>query len=63
MSCVALSRVLNGRAAISTNLAIRLEMAGINTVRVWLDMQTTYDLAQALKCKQPKIYLLYINSC
>ncbi|WP_182480350.1 MULTISPECIES: HigA family addiction module antitoxin [Bartonella] len=62
LSRVALSRVLNGKAAISANLAIRLEMAGVNTARVWLDMQTTYDLAQALKRKQPKIYPLYANS-
>lgn len=33
MSRVALSRVLNGRAAISPDLALRLEMAGVSTAR------------------------------
>ncbi|EJF85273.1 HigA family addiction module antitoxin [Candidatus Bartonella washoeensis] len=63
MSRVAFSRVLNGKAAISPNLAIRLEMAGVSTARAWLAMQTNYDLAQALKHKQPKIYPLFTSSC
>ncbi|WP_198284183.1 HigA family addiction module antitoxin, partial [Bacillus cereus] len=33
MSRVALSRVVNGRAAISPDLAIRLERAGVSTAR------------------------------
>lgn len=53
MSRVALSRVLNGRAAISPDLAVRLEMAGVSTARAWLSMQTSYDLAQAMKHEQP----------
>ncbi|WP_455466800.1 HigA family addiction module antitoxin [Bartonella sp. B39] len=63
MSRVAFSRVLNGKAAISPNLAIRLEMAGVSTARAWLAMQTNYDLAQALKHKQPKIHPLFTSSC
>ncbi|WP_375705224.1 HigA family addiction module antitoxin [Bartonella sp. AA86SXKL] len=63
MSRVAFSRVLNGKAAISPNLAIRLEMAGVSTARAWLAMQTNYDLAQALKQKQPKIHPLCTSSC
>lgn len=55
MSRVALSRVLNGRAAISADLAIRLEMAGLSTARAWLAMQSHYDLAQALAHPQPVI--------
>ena len=47
MSRVALSRVLNGRAAISSDLALRLEMAGVSTARAWLMLQMHYDLAQA----------------
>ncbi len=47
MSRVALSRVLNGRAAISPDLALRLETAGVSTARAWLAMQRNYDLAQA----------------
>ncbi|VEJ44914.1 MULTISPECIES: HigA family addiction module antitoxin [Bartonella] len=63
MSRVAFSRVLNGKAAISPNLAIRLEMAGVSTARAWLAMQANYDLAQALKHKQPKIHPLFTSSC
>nr|WP_275064883.1 MULTISPECIES: HigA family addiction module antitoxin [Bartonella] len=62
MSRVALSRVLNGKAAVSANLAIRLEMAGVSTARAWLAMQTNYDLSKALKRKQPKIDLLSVRS-
>ncbi|QEE09444.1 MULTISPECIES: HigA family addiction module antitoxin [Bartonella] len=63
MSRVAFSRVLNGKAALSPNLAIRLEMAGVSTARAWLAMQANYDLAQALKHKQPKIHPLFTSSC
>lgn len=55
MSRVALSRVLNGHAAISPDLALRLEMAGVSTAHAWLAMQTRYDLAQARKHPQPPI--------
>lgn len=46
MSCVALSNVLNGRAAISPDFALRLEMAGVSTARAWLAMQMNYEQAQ-----------------
>jgi len=58
MSRVALSRVLNGRAAISPDLALRLEMAGVSTARAWLAMQMNYDLAQARLHPQPPIKAL-----
>ena len=44
-----LSRVLNGRAAISPAMAIRLEKAGWSNAEFWLRRQTAYDLAQARK--------------
>ena len=44
-----LSRVLNGRAAISAEMAIRLEKAGWSNAGQWLRMQAAYDLAQARK--------------
>ena len=44
-----LSRVLNGHAAISPEMAIRLEKAGWSNAEFWLRRQTTYDLAQARK--------------
>lgn len=58
MSRVALSRVLNGHAAISPDLALRLEMAGVSTAKAWLAMQMNYDLAQARLHPQPTIRLL-----
>lgn len=42
-----LSRVLNGRAGISPEMAIRLEKAGWSNADQWMRMQTAYDLAQA----------------
>ncbi|KGD94327.1 MULTISPECIES: HigA family addiction module antitoxin [Rhizobium/Agrobacterium group] len=55
MSRVALSRVLHGRAAVSPDLAVRLERAGVSTARAWLSMQANYDLAQALMREQPPV--------
>ena len=40
-----LSRVLNGHAAISPEMAIRLEKAGWSNAEFWLRRQATYDLA------------------
>ena len=42
-----LSRVLNGHAAVSPEMAIRLEKAGWSNAEFWLRRQTTYNLAQA----------------
>ena len=42
-----LSRVLNGRAGVSAEMAIRLEKAGWSHADHWLRLQTAYDLAQA----------------
>lgn len=58
MSRVALSRVLNAQAAISPDLALRLEMAGVSTASAWLAMQANYDLAQARQHTQPPIRAL-----
>lgn len=41
-----LSLVLNGHAAISPEMAIRLEKAGWSNAEFWLRRQTSYDLAQ-----------------
>ena len=43
------SRVLNGHAAISPEMALRLEKAGWSNAEFWLRRQTTYDLVQARK--------------
>jgi antitoxin HigA-1 len=55
MSRVALSRVVNGRAAICPDLAIRLELAGVGQARAWLTMQGNYDLARAMQHEQPPV--------
>lgn len=44
-----LSRVINGHAAISPEMALRLEKIGWSTAESWLRMQLAYDLAQARK--------------
>jgi len=58
MSRVALSRVLNGRAGVSADLAIRLERAGVSTARFWLALQSNFDLAQARQREQPPVRAL-----
>lgn len=45
ISRVALSRVVNGHASVSPSLAMRLELAGAGTARMWLNLQIAYDLA------------------
>ena len=42
-----LSKVLNGRAAVSPEMAIRLSKAFGSQPEIWLKMQLAYDLAQA----------------
>ncbi|TAN49371.1 MAG: addiction module antidote protein, HigA family [Methylococcaceae bacterium] len=44
---VALSRVLNGKAAISPDMALRLADALGGSAESWLHMQANYDLWQA----------------
>jgi addiction module HigA family antidote len=55
VSRVTLSRVVNARSAVSPVLAIRLEKAGLSSARLWLDMQSAYDLSKAQRRKQPKV--------
>ena len=50
-----LSRIIHGHAPISPDLAVRLEMAGISTARMWLALQAAYDLWQAQQREQPPI--------
>jgi antitoxin HigA-1 len=55
VSRVALSRVVNGRAAVSAELAIRLAAALGGSAESWLRMQVSYDLWIAQKKPRPKI--------
>jgi len=58
MSRVALSRVLNGRAGISPDLALRLEAAGVSTARFWINLQGNYALWRASQYAQPPVHAL-----
>ena len=55
ISRVALSRVLHCHARISSNLAVRLEEAGVGTARSWLAMQAAHDLAAERAAGVPKV--------
>ena len=55
MSRVAFSRVLNCKAGISPDLAVRLELAGVSTARAWMGMQANYDLWHAMQHSQPPV--------
>jgi addiction module HigA family antidote len=55
ISRVALSRVVNGRAAVSAELAIRLAAMLGGSAESWLRMQVSYDLWHAEKKRRPKI--------
>ena len=49
---VTLSRVLNGNAAVSTEMALRLARWLGTTPEMWIDLQTQYDLWVAGKNKK-----------
>lgn len=55
----ALSRVINGRAAISPEMALRIEgWLGVEhggRADLWLGLQSDYDLWQARKAGAPKV--------
>ena len=42
-----LSRLLNGKAAVSANMALAIEEIGWGTAEHWMRMQASYELAQA----------------
>ena len=50
-----LSRVINGKAAISAEMALRLEEALGLTAEVWLRMQVQRDLWEASQKKRVKL--------
>ena len=43
----ALSRILNGRAAVSPDMALAFERQGWSNADFWMRRQAAYDLAQA----------------
>jgi len=50
-----LSRVLNGRAGISADMALRVAQATGTDPRLWMDLQIQYDLWQASRRKRPRV--------
>lgn len=52
---VALSRILNGRAGISADMAVRLAAALGGSAESWLHMQANYDLWQAEKALKREV--------
>ncbi len=51
----ALSRIINGKAGISAEMALRLGQWLGTGPEVWLNMQSAYDLWQAEQRPRPKI--------
>jgi len=62
---VTLSRVLNGNAAISPAMAVRLAAAfGTSSPEVWLAMQAKYDVWQLQKRNRIRVDLLpHLQHC
>lgn len=62
----ALSRVLNGRAAISPEMALRLEgwlgVENSGRADLWIAQQATYDLWQAREAGAPAVQKAHINA-
>ena len=55
VSRVTLSRVINGRSAITAEMALRVGKWVGNGPEIWLHMQGQYDLWQARKKGEPKV--------
>lgn len=50
-----LSRVLNGRAGLSADMALRIAEATGTEATLWMDLQTQYDLRQASRKRRTRI--------
>lgn len=49
-----LSRLLNGEAGMSANMALALENIGWGTAEHWMRMQASHELAQARRGRPPE---------
>ncbi len=58
----ALSRIVNGKAGISAEMALRLGQWLGSGPEVWLNMQSAYDLWQAEQRPRPRIERLAVRS-
>jgi len=55
VSRITLSRIVNGRARITADMALRLADALGGSAESWIDMQARYDLWQARQKPRPAI--------
>jgi addiction module HigA family antidote len=55
VSRVALSRILNGNAGISAEMALRLSEALGTSAELWAGMQSQYDLYRASRRRRKKL--------
>jgi addiction module HigA family antidote len=51
----ALSALLNGRAGVSAEMALRLEAALGTSAEMWIEMQAGYDLWKARQRPKPRV--------
>jgi addiction module HigA family antidote len=50
-----LSAVLNGRAGVSADMALRLSQALGTSAEMWLSMQVAHDLWKAARASKPRV--------
>jgi len=55
VSRVTLSRLLNGKAGMSADMALRLSDALNTSADMWVSMQSAYDLWHAAQKPRPKV--------
>ncbi|MCX8745197.1 HigA family addiction module antidote protein [Snodgrassella sp. B3882] len=60
---VTLSRIINGKAGISAEMAVRLSILLNTTPQFWLNMQVNYDLWKALQKKNHGVTPLQRHTC
>ena len=58
-----LSRLLNGKAGISANMALRLAAALGTSAELWMNMQSQYDLWQAKSAKRHPAVRRFPSPC
>lgn len=57
-----LSRILDGHAGVSPDMALRLATAFGSTPEMWLRLQMTYDLAKARKNEENTNVRVFVTS-
>jgi addiction module HigA family antidote len=62
VSRVALSRVVNGRASVSADMALRLAEALGGSAESWLHMQVAHDLWRAAKRRRTRVRPVSLRS-